>query len=261
MSVALVTGAARGIGRGVALMLAATGATVHVTDRESRSHRYSEISGTVEDTAAEVTALGGIGIAHVVDHTDDVAVAEVFTRISEQHGGLDLVVANAFNGNALPFGPRKFWELPMENWRNMVDAGLRSHLVTARHAAPLLIERSGLLVLTGYALSASGSGHVFYDLAMSGISTLGASMARDLAPHGVTAVTLSPGFTRTEAILEAFGDSPLPPGSDSVEHVGRVVVALWGDDAAAAARFSGRTVTVAELAEHYRIMQSEDALQ
>ena len=216
-----------------------------------------ELPGTVEDTAEEATALGGTGVAHVVDHADDQAVADVFTRIAERHGGLDLLVANAFNGNALPFGPGRFWELPMENWANMVDAGLRSHLVTARHAAPLLIERSGLLVLTGYALPEDGSGHAFYDLAMNGISTLGASMARDLAPHGVTTVTLSPGFTRTEAIVAAFGESPVPPGTDSVEHVGRVVVALWND--AAAARPAGRTVTVADLAQRYGITRADGA--
>jgi NAD(P)-dependent dehydrogenase (short-subunit alcohol dehydrogenase family) len=95
----------------------------------------------VEDTPG--TARGGTCIAHVVDHTDDAAIAEVFARIGEQHGGLDLVVANAFNGNALPFGPGTFWELPMEHWSHMVDAGLRSHLVTARHSAPLLIETQG----------------------------------------------------------------------------------------------------------------------
>jgi dehydrogenase/reductase SDR family member 1 len=251
--VALITGGARGIGRGIALMLAETGATVHVTDRESRHHKHSSLPGTVEDTAEEGTARGGICIAHVVDHTDDASIAEVFARVGEQHGGLDLVVANAFNGNALPFGPGTFWELPMEHWSHMVDAGLRSHLVTARHSAPLLIERKGLLVLTGYALPTNGSGHVFYDLAMDGISTLGAAAARDLAEHDVVAITVSPGLTRTEAILAAFGDNPLPPGSDTVEHVGRVITALWNDPAAN--EFSGRTVTIADLAVHYGIIE------
>ena len=254
--VALVTGAARGIGRGIALALAETGAIVHVTDRESRHNQHSELPGTAEDTAKEVTARGGTGIAHVLDHTDDQAVEEVFARIGQRHGGLDLTVANAFDGNALPFGPGAFWELPMEHWTHMIDAGLRSHLVTARHAAPLLIEHNGLLVFTGYALPENGSGHVFYDLAMKGTTTLAASAARDLTGHGVTALAVSPGFTRTEAILAAFGDNPLPPGSDSVEHVGRVVTSLWHDPAVAA--FSGQTVTVADLAQHYRVTEHED---
>ncbi|QBI18826.1 hypothetical protein ER308_04205 [Egibacter rhizosphaerae] len=138
----------------------------------------------------------------------------------------------------------------------MVEAGLRSHLVTARHAAGLLIERKGMLVLTGYALPENGSGHVFYDLAMQGVGTLGAATACDLAEHDVAAVTVSPGFTRTEAILVAFGDNPLPPGSDSVEHVGRVLTALWNDPASN--ERSGHTVTTADLARHYRITEPGD---
>lgn len=255
--VALVTGAARGIGRGIALALAETGSTVHVTDLESRHRKDSELPGTVEDTAEEITARGGTGIAHMVDHTDDEAVADLFAQIAAQHAGLDLVVANAFNGNALPFGPGAFWKLPMEHWEHMIDAGLRSHLVTARHAAPLLIEHKGLLVFTGFALPNSGSGHVVYDLAMTGITRLGASAARDLAEHDVTAVTVSPGFTRTEAILAAFGDQTIPPGSDSVTHVGHVITTLWTDPAVA--EFSGQTLTIADLAQHYRLHDPEEA--
>lgn len=249
--VAVVTGSARGIGRGIALMLAEQGTTVHLTDRESRLHRHSNLPGTVEDTADEVTARGGTGVAHVIDHTDDEAVADLFARIGERHEGVDLVVANAFNGNALPFTAGPFWELPMAHWTNMVDAGVRSHLVTARNAAPHLIAKRGLLVLTGCALPEGGSGQLFYDLAMAGISTLGTSMAKDLASYGVPVITVSPGFTRTEAILAAFGDNPLPPGSDSVEHVGRVVAALWNSPSKST--LSGRTVTTAELAQLLRI--------
>ncbi|GAA5104497.1 SDR family oxidoreductase [Haloechinothrix salitolerans] len=256
--VALVTGSARGIGRGIALALAETGSVVHLTDRDSRHRKHSELPGTVEDTADEVSARGGTGIPHVLDHTDDEAVAEVFAQIGQQHSGVDLVVANAFDGNALPFAPAPFWQLRIDHWSTMIDAGLRSHLVTARHAAPLLIERTGLLVLTGYALPENGSGHVFYDLAMTGISTLGKSMARDLAEHDVAAVTVSPGFTRTEAILAAFGEAPLPPNSDSVQHVGRVVAALWNDPKAGA--LSGTTATIAELAQRYQITKSTEAL-
>lgn len=167
------------------------------------------------------------------------------------------MIANAFNGNALPFGPGRFWELSMENWSRMIDAALRSQLVTARHAAPSLIERGGLPVFTGYALPDQGSGHMFYDLAMNVITRLGASAARDLAEHDVTAVTISPGFTRTEAILAAFGDQPLPPGRDSAGHVGRVVTSRGLDPAAA--DLSGRTVTIADLAQRYRLDDPEEA--
>ncbi|MFD9947413.1 SDR family oxidoreductase, partial [Nonomuraea sp. NPDC059022] len=153
-------------------------------------------------------------------------------------------------GNALPFAGGPFWTLPIQHWRNMMEIGVRSHLVAAWHAAPLLIERRGLLVMTGYADPEAEviAGHVFYDLAMTGVSRLARTLAHDLRPHGVTALALSPGFTRTEAIMAAFGDR-MPPGGDSIEFPGRAVRALLAD--AGVARHAGRTVRVADLAEEY----------
>ncbi|TQM13517.1 SDR family oxidoreductase [Pseudonocardia kunmingensis] len=247
--VAVVTGAARGVGRGIALVLGEAGATVYVTDRESRGHRFSELRGTVEDTAEQLTARGGEGVPVPLDHIDDAAVEALFARIRADHGGLDLLVANACNGNALPFRGGPFWTLPLEHWHNMVDVGVRSHLVTAWHAAPLLIERRGLCVLTGYTAADDVlAGHVFYDLAMHAISRLAHSLAHDLGPRGVTALAVSPGFTRTEAILAALGDE-VPPGTDSVEFPGRAVRALWEDPQVA--RHAGRTIPVADLAADY----------
>jgi NAD(P)-dependent dehydrogenase (short-subunit alcohol dehydrogenase family) len=248
-TVAVVTGAARGVGRGVALVLGEAGATVYVTDRESRDRRYSELPGTVEDTAEQVTERGGHGIAMVVDHADDDAVASLFERIGSEHGELDLLVANACNGNALPFRSGPFWTLPLEHWHNMVDIGVRSHLVAAWHAAPLVIARRGLVVLTGYADTSSEviGDHLFYDLAMNAVSRLARSLAHDLRPHGVTALAISPGFTRTEAIVAALGDDL--PGSDSVELPGRGVRSLLEDPHVD--RYAGHTLPVADLAEEY----------
>lgn len=248
--IAVVTGAARGIGRGIALVLGEAGATVYVTDRETRDHRYSELPGTVEDTAEQVTQRGGCGIAVAVDHTDDSTVHALFERVRGDHGGLDLLVANACNGNALPFSGGPFWTLPLEHWRNMLDVGVRSHLVSAWYAAPLLIARRGLAVLTGYTDPKADvmANHLFYDLAMTGVSRLARSLAHDLRPHGVTALAISPGFTRTEAIVAALGDG-LPPGTDSVEFPGRAVRALLEDPDVN--RHAGRTIPVADLAEEY----------
>ncbi len=248
--VAVVTGAARGVGRGIALVLGEAGATVYVTDRESRGRRHSELPGTVEDTAEQLTARGGRGIPVPLDHRDDAAVAALFERIRAEHGGLDLVVANAFDGNALPFRGGPFWTLPVEHWSNMIDAGVRGHLVSAWHAAPLLIDRHGLLVLTGYRNPGVDvlADHVFYDLAMHAVDRLAHTLAHDLSPHGVTVLAVSPGFTRTEAIVAELGDA-LPPGTDSIEFPGRAVRALLAD--AAVARFAGRTLPVAELAAEY----------
>lgn len=247
-TVVVVTGAARGIGRGIAWVLGETGATVYVTDIESRARKRSTLPGTVEDTAEQVTARGGKGIAIPLDHTDDHAVEALFQRIRDEHGGIDLLVANACNGNALPFQRGPFWTLSLDNWRNMIDVGVRSHLVSAWHAAPLLIERRGLVILTGYTdPNAEMMGNLFYDLAMSSVSRLARSLAHDLGPQGVAALALSPGFTRTEAIVAAIGERP--PGSDSIEFPGRAVKALFGDSDVK--RHSGKTLRVADLAAEY----------
>lgn len=245
--VAVVTGAARGIGRGIALILGERGATVYVTDRETRAHKHSTLPGTVEDTAEQVDAQGGHGIPVGVDHTDDNAVAALFARVEREHGGLDVLVANAFAGNDLPFRGGAFWELPVAHWHNMFDNGARSHLVTARYAAPLLIKRQGLLVFTGYTGDDHGvtAGHIYYDLAMATIRRLAHATAHELRAHGVTALCLSPGFTRTEAILAEIDE--VPPGTDSVTFPGRAVAALLDDPNVA--RYSGHTVTVAQLSE------------
>ncbi|MET9340834.1 MULTISPECIES: SDR family oxidoreductase [unclassified Nonomuraea] len=247
--VAVVTGAARGIGRGIALVLGEAGATVYVTDRESRDQRHSDLPGTVEDTAEQLTARGGHGIPVRVDHRDDQAVEALFAKVAADHGGLDLLVANACDGNALPFAGGPFWTLPLDHWRNMIDVGVRSHLVSAWHAAPLLIERRGLAVLTGYADPDAEviAGHLFYDLAMTSVSRLARSLAHDLRPHGVTALAVSPGFTRTEAIVAALGDDF--QGGDPVEFPGRAVRALLDDPDVR--RHAGRTIPVAELAREY----------
>jgi len=255
--VVVVTGAARGIGRGIALALGETGGTVYVTDRATRANRHPELPGTVEDTAEQVTARGGQGVPVGLDHTDDQAVAGLFERVRTEQGRLDLLVANAFDGNALPFHPAPFWELPVAHWRNMFDSGVRAHLVAARYAAPLLIERGrGLVVLTGYTDPEAEvlAGHLYYDLAMHAVSRLARTLAAELRPHRVTALAISPGFTRTEAIVAALGDA-LPPGTDSVEYVGRVVRALWQDPDVA--RHAGATIPVATLAAEYRIEDPE----
>lgn len=256
-TVAVVTGAARGIGRGVALVLGEAGATVYITDRETRGRRHSQLPGTVEDTADQVTGRGGHGIPVAVDHTDDQAVASLFERVGREHGGLDLLVANAFDGNALPFTGGPFWTLPLEHWRNMIDSGVRSHLVAAWHAAPLLIQRRGLVVLTGYTDPGGEviAGHLVYDLAMNATSRLARSLAHDLRPHGVTALAISPGFTRTEAVVAALGDR-LPQGTDSVELPGRAVRALLEDPEVAG--HAGRTIPVAELAQRYGFGDVDD---
>jgi dehydrogenase/reductase SDR family member 1 len=255
--VAVVAGGARGIGRGIALVLGEAGATVYVTDRDSRARPHPDLPGTVEDTAAQVTERGGRGVPVELDYADDTAVAGFFGRIGQEHGGLDLLVANAFGGSPQAAAPGPFWTLPLDLWPQLMDGGVRNHLVAARAAAPLLIERRGLAVVIGYDDPDAGvMANLYYDLAMSSISRLARSLAHDLRPHGVTALAISPGFTRTEALAAVMGGA-FPPGTDSVEFPGLAVRALLDDPDVS--RHAGRTIPVTDLAKLYGFSDRDDA--
>src|SRR4051794_32416477 len=169
--VAVVTGASRGVGRGVALALGECGATVYVTGRSTRAHAHgragANASGTIHDTAAEVTARGGRGVAAPADHTDDAQTDAVFDRVRGEHGRLDLLVANAWGGyeRGTAAFTAPFWEQPLDRWDAMFTAGLRAQFTTARAAAPAMVERrDGLIVLTGGTdLAGHYLGNVPYD--------------------------------------------------------------------------------------------------
>jgi NAD(P)-dependent dehydrogenase (short-subunit alcohol dehydrogenase family) len=225
-TVAVVTGASRGVGKGIALALGEAGATVYVTGRT-----------TVEETAEEVTARGGRGIAARTDHTDDDEVEALFARVQAESGRLDLVVANAWGGyeghDHRTFGA-PFWEQPLSRWDAMFTAGLRGQLTTARFAAPPLIERgAGALVFTGgWDDLRFYLGNLPYDVSKAGTVRLVEGVAHELRPHGVAAVGVYPGFTRTEAVVSAFAAEGMEPpeGAHSPEYVGRAVAHLLADD-------------------------------
>ncbi|GAA4088223.1 SDR family NAD(P)-dependent oxidoreductase [Nocardioides kongjuensis] len=238
--VAVVTGASRGVGRGIALALGDLGATIYVTGR----------SASVADVAAEVGVRGGHGIGVLCDHGDDAAVAALFSRVGEEQGRLDVLVNNAI---ALPPGlgdDLPFWERPLAH-QAMFDVGLRSTYAASWHAAPLLVTARGLLVNT----SSFGGGCYMhgpaYGAAKAGVDRLAHDFGIDLEPHGVTAVSLWMGILRTErtqAALEAdpdrYGD--LAARTESVELPGRVIAALWQHPERT--RWNGQTVVNAELA-------------
>jgi NAD(P)-dependent dehydrogenase (short-subunit alcohol dehydrogenase family) len=223
--VAVVTGASRGVGKGIALALGDAGATVYVTGRS-----------TVDEAAAEVTARGGRGIAARTDHTDDAQVEALFARVRAESGRLDLVVANAWGGyenhDYRTFGA-PFWEQPLSRWETMFDAGLRAQLTTAHFAAPLMLEHgSGVLAFTGgWDDLAFYLGNLPYDVSKAGTVRLVAGLAHELRPHGIAAVGVYPGFTRTEAVVDAFAAEGMepPPDSHSPEYVGRAVAHLAAD--------------------------------
>ena len=232
--VAIVTGASRGVGKGIAVVLGECGATVFVTGRSSRAAGARD--RTVEDAADEVTARGGRGIPAVTDHTDDDQVEALFERVRDEGGRLDVLVANAWGGyekyDYRLFG-LPFWEQPIERFDTMIRAGLRSHLTACRAAAPLFLEQgSGLIVLTGgWDDPTRYLGNVPYDLVKNATSRLVAAMAHELRPHGVAVVGVYPGFTRTELVVDGFaaGGAEPPPHAHSPELVGRAVAAVAAD--------------------------------
>jgi NAD(P)-dependent dehydrogenase (short-subunit alcohol dehydrogenase family) len=241
--VAVVTGATRGVGRGIAVVLGECGATVYVTGRS-----------TVDEVAAEVTERGGHGIAARTDHTDDGQVEALFARVGEEQGRLDLLVANAWGGyesyDRESF-TAPFWEQPVERLDTMFRTGLRAQFTAARAAAPLMLNRGRLLACTGFTSETHYLGALPYDVVKAGVGRLVAGAAHELRPHGVAAVGVWPGFTRTERVEAAFaaGGATPPPETHSVELPGRAIAGLLADPDLMS--FSGRGIQVAELAARY----------
>jgi NAD(P)-dependent dehydrogenase (short-subunit alcohol dehydrogenase family) len=258
MRIALVTGASRGAGRGIACALGEAGFTVYVTGRSVRGGATTDgMAGTIDDTADEVTRRGGRGVAVRCDHRDDAQVAALFARVREEQGGLDLLVNNCWGGyeghGALPMKP--FWELGMDKWDGMFEAGLRALLVSSQLAAPLLLARGNALVVNTIAWASDAYlGHLLYDVAKAAIVRATQGLARELQPRGVAAVALAPGFMRTERVLAAPA-TDWPGGkqdltiTESPEYVGRAVRALAADSRVM--ERTGRVLTAGALAREY----------
>jgi NAD(P)-dependent dehydrogenase (short-subunit alcohol dehydrogenase family) len=253
--VTVVTGASRGVGLGIALALGDCGATVYVSGRSARARATAAGPGTVEDAAEAVTARGGIGVPVVADHTDDGQTEALFARVGrEQDGRLDLLVANAWGGYESQAGfTDPFWEQPMARWDAMFTAGLRAQFAAARAAAPAMVaRRAGVIAVTGGTdLGTHYLGSVPYDVVKAASSRLVVALAHELRPHGVAAVGVYPGFTRTEAVVEAFaqqGSEP-PPETHSPEFVGRAVAGVLAD--ADPMRLTGTGAQAADLAARY----------
>jgi dehydrogenase/reductase SDR family member 1 len=247
--VAIVTGSARGVGGGIAYSLAQAGVIVYVTDRRTRTESQGQ-PGTIEDTVDEITRAGGQAVPVQVDFTIDQQVEALFQRVEQEQGRLDILVANAMNGNAIPFRMGPVWELDPASWNHMFTSGVRNHIVAAAIAAPLLIRSKGVIVLTGYRDTnhPETGGNLYYDLAMHTITRLTQNLAHDFAAYDVNVVAISPGLVRTEVITAALG--PHPEGSQSIEYPGRAVVALVSDPAIATKR--SQIFSVGELAKMYQ---------
>jgi NAD(P)-dependent dehydrogenase (short-subunit alcohol dehydrogenase family) len=280
--VAVVAGATRGAGRGIAAALGEAGATVVCTGRSSKAKVLRsdyDRTETIEETAELVSDLGGIGIPIAADHLDAAQVSALAEQIRRDHGHIDVLVNDIWGAEVLKGGPPD-WNTPV--WEHDLDKGLRilrlavdTHIITSHHLLPLLVDRPGGLVVevTDGTVDYNAANYrisVFYDLAKVAVNRLAFSQGHELAPHSGTAVAITPGFLRSEMMLEAFGVSEenwrdavdperaegggptAPPDfalSESPRYVGRAVAALAADPDRA--RWNQQSVTSGQLATEY----------
>jgi len=244
--VALVAGATRGAGRGIAVALGEAGATVYCTGRTTREQRSEyDRPETIEETAEQVTAAGGSGIAVQVDHLEPGQVADLVARIDAEQGRLDVLVNDIWGGEKLFEWNTPVWEHDLEAGLRLLHLAVDTHLITSHHALPLLIREQGGLVVEMTDGTASYNAenyriNAFYDQAKNAVIRLAFAQSKDLEPHGATAVALTPGWLRSEMMLEAFGVTeetwrdalefqPHFAISESPRFVGRAVAALAAD--------------------------------
>ncbi len=284
--VTLVAGATRGVGRGAALALGEAGATVYCTGRSTRANRlprngakkaspfdHARRPETIEETAEMVSARGGHGIAAAVDHTDAKKVEELIERIRSEQGKLHVVVNDISELTPADFG-KTFWQINLENgfanFRNVVH----SHIITSHYAAPLLIETAkkesfcGLIVEIGDGDSYTYRGHLFYDLVKTTVIRLAFAMGRELRRRNVAAVALTPGFLRSEVMLERFGVTEANwreaikkdanyAISETPLFAGRAIAALAAD--ACLMKKSGRVFSSWNLSDEYGFCDADGA--
>jgi NAD(P)-dependent dehydrogenase (short-subunit alcohol dehydrogenase family) len=264
--VALVAGATRGAGRGIAVELGAARATVYVTGRTTRDQQ-SEYGRpeTIEETAELVSQAGGRGLAVPVDHLVAEEVRDLINRIRAEEGRLDILVNDIWGGEKLFEWNKPVWEHDLQNGLRMLRLAIDTHLITAHYALPLMIERpGGLLVEVTDGTAEYNAEHYrlspFYDLTKVAVNRMAWAHAKDLAPHGATSVSITPGWLRSEMMLEAFGvteenwrdaTSQVPHFviSETPRFVGRAVAALAADPERA--RWNGQSLSSGGLAKVY----------
>jgi NAD(P)-dependent dehydrogenase (short-subunit alcohol dehydrogenase family) len=255
--IAVVAGATRGAGRGIACMLGEAGATVYCTGRNSRhqrtqtnSEQASDLQAdfvlagrpeTIEETAELVTQYGGVGIPHRTDHTDEAQVKALFERIEAEQGRLDILVNDIWGGDELTIWEKRFWEQSLANGLLMIERALFTHIITAHYGLPLLLRQpGGLLIEITDGDTMNYRGNVYYDLVKIAVTRLAFGLAQDMKAKGGTALALTPGFLRSEAMLEHFGvteanwrdgakKEPHFIASETPYFVGRAVAALAAD--------------------------------
>jgi NAD(P)-dependent dehydrogenase (short-subunit alcohol dehydrogenase family) len=264
--VALVAGATRGAGRGIAVELGAAGATVYVTGRSTRAHR-SELNRpeTIEETAELVQAAGGRGIAVQVDHLHPAQVQALAARIESEQGGLDILVNDVWGADYLIEWNVPVWKHDLERGLRMLRQAVDTHIITSHFALPLLIRKPGGLVVEVTDGTADYNAEnyrvsLFYDLAKSSVIRMGWSLAHELRPHQCTALVVSPGWLRSEQMLDNYGvteanwrdataKQPHFIITETPRYVGRAVAHLAADPEVA--RWSGQSLSSGQLAKVY----------
>ena len=264
--VALVAGATRGAGRGIAIELGAAGATVYVTGRTTRERRSEyDRPETIEETAELVDRAGGRGIAVRVDHLASDQVRALVRRIEDEQGRLDVLVNDVWGGERLIEWNVPVWEYSLDGGLRMLRLAIDTHIITSHFALPLLIQNEGGLVveMTDGTAEYNAENYrvsLFYDLAKASVIRMAWAQAKELVPHGCTAVALTPGWLRSEMMLDAFGvgesnwrdalaAQPHFAISETPRYVGRAVAHLAADPEVG--RFNGRSLSSGGLAKEY----------
>jgi len=256
--ITLVTGASRGVGRGIAVGLGEAGATVYVTGRTlNAGESHLPLSGSLTETAHEITQAGGCGIAVRCDHTQDEEVEALFQRIQVEHSRLDILVNNVWGGyehfnDGTEFLKEKgFWTVPLSRWDQSFNAGIRAHYAASVRGAKIMVERrEGLIVNVSAMMAFTENSGVAYGTAKAASVKMAACMAHELREHHVAAVTLMPGLVRTEAVMKDAEYFDLS-NSESPQFLGRVVAGLYADPDLM--EKSGKWWIAAELAQEYGI--------
>lgn len=259
--IAVVAGATRGAGRGIAVELGAAGATVYCTGR-SVTGKTSGRPETINETADRVTQAGGKGIAVQVDHTHPDQVEKLFRQISSEHKGrMDILVNDIWGGDELTGWNVPYWAHSLDSGLHMLERAIHTHIITSHYATPLLLKsKSGSIFEITDGKTYAYRGSFFYDLVKVSVMRMAYSMAKDLLPHNVAAIAVTPGFLRSEAVLDHFGVTEknwrdgikrdkLFAFSETPHYIGRTIVALASDPKIM--NKSGKTLATWDLSEEY----------
>jgi dehydrogenase/reductase SDR family protein 1 len=256
--VALVTGASRGVGKGIALGLGEAGATVYITGRTVEEGKAAvDLPGNIYQTEEEIASLGGRGIAVRCDHTNDEEVKDLFRRLQVEQDRLDILVNNVwggyefYNDGTEYWNEKGFWTVPLSRWEKSFQAGVRAHYVASLFAAPIMItQQSGLIVNISFFAAQRDDKGVTYGVAKAADDRMAACMAYELREHNVAVVSLYPGLVRTESVMKAAQYLDLS-NSESPQFIGRVVAALATDPDLM--RKSGQILVAAAVAQEFGI--------